>query len=114
MAGMGLLAGFATMIANAAMPVMTIYLISRRLRKEQFIGTAAWFFFLINLSKLPVCLWVLNVVTPRTLRFGLLVAPMTVVGALVGVYVLARIPQRFFDALALSLAGIAAVRLIVV
>jgi uncharacterized membrane protein YfcA len=113
MAAMGFLAGLSTVIANAAMPVMTIYLISRRLRKEHFIGTAAWFFFLINLSKLPICWAIPNVITPTSIRFGLIVAPMTVVGALVGVYVLKRIPQRFFDALALALAGVAAVRLIV-
>ena len=81
--------------------------------KKEFIGTAAWFFFVLNLTKLPIC-FCLHIVTPRTLQLGLAVAPVTLLGALVGVYVLARIPQRFFDAMALSLAGIAAVRLVVV
>ena len=112
MAMIGGLAGFATMIANAAMPVMTIYFLSRGLLKREFIGTAAWFFFLINLSKLPICFG-LNVITRRTMQFGLIVAPMTLLGAILGVYVLSRLPQRLFDALALTLAGAAAVRLIV-
>jgi uncharacterized membrane protein YfcA len=114
MAAMGALAGFSTMIANAAMPVMTIYFLSRGMLKKEFVGTAAWFFFVVNLSKLPVCIFYLNVVTPRTLGFGLAVAPFALVGALAGVYVLAKIPQRFFDALALSLAGVAALRLVLV
>src|SRR5207244_220727 len=50
----GIAAGFATMVANAAGPVMNVYLLSKRLPKEQFIATGAWFFLVINLSKLPV------------------------------------------------------------
>ena len=113
MVAMGAIAGFSTVIANAAMPVMTIYFLRSGMLKKEFIGTAAWFFFVLNLTKLPIC-FCLHVVTPRTLQLGLAVAPVTLLGALMGVYVLARIPQRFFDALALSLAGIAALRLVVV
>ena len=49
----GWLAGSTTMIANAAGPVMTIYLLACRLPKFEFVGTAAWFFFAINLFKVP-------------------------------------------------------------
>ncbi|HEY5811816.1 MAG TPA: sulfite exporter TauE/SafE family protein, partial [Terrimicrobiaceae bacterium] len=49
----GWLAGSTTMIANAAGPVMTIYLLACRLPKFEFVGTAAWFFFAINLLKVP-------------------------------------------------------------
>ena len=45
----GWLAGSTTMIANAAGPVMTIYLLACRLPKFEFVGTAAWFFFAVNL-----------------------------------------------------------------
>ena len=41
-----------------------------------------------------------------------LLAPVAILGALVGVYVLARIPQRLFDILALALAGVAAIRML--
>jgi len=50
----GLLAGFTTMIGNAAGPVMSIYLLSMRMPKNTFIGTAAWFFMIINLLKIPL------------------------------------------------------------
>jgi uncharacterized protein len=103
----GFMAGFTTFVANAAMPVMSIYLVSQDFDKQKFIGTAAWFFLILNVCKVPpYC--AMKILTPSMLPL----APLTIVGALLGVYVLSRIPQRFFDALALALAGIAAIRLI--
>jgi uncharacterized protein len=112
-AGAGMLAGFTTFVANAAMPVMTIYLVSQDFDKHRFIGTAAWFFLILNLSKLPAY-WAMGMFTPSILPMAAALAPVTILGALLGVYVLARIPQRFFDTLALTLAGAAALRLVVV
>ena len=109
---LGLVAGFGTMVGNAAGPVMTIYLISRGLRKKEFIGTCAWFFFLVNLSKLPIMCG-LGMLTTDTVGFGLIVACLAPVGAILGIWLLRIIPQRPFDVLALSLAGMAAIRLIV-
>jgi uncharacterized membrane protein YfcA len=108
----GVLAGFGTMVANAAGPVMSAYLISRGLLKEQFVGTAAWFFFIVNLGKLPV-FGQLDMLTLETLRFDAWLVPAVLVGALLGIRVLARIPQGLFDYLVLALAGVAAVRLII-
>ena len=111
-ATMGLVAGFGTMVGNAAGPVMTIYLISRGMKKQEFIGTCAWFFFIINLSKMPIMSG-LGMLTTDTLGFGLIVACFVPLGSLLGVWLLRIIPQRPFDVLALSLAGVAALRLIV-
>ena len=47
----GVTAGFTTMVANAAGPVMTIYLLAMDLPKLTFIGTTAWYFFVINLLR---------------------------------------------------------------
>ena len=91
---------------------MSIYLISQGVLKEEFIGTAAWFFMIVNLTKLPIYAGLGEVITPATLHFDLWIAPLTVLGAFFGVFVLRRIPQRLFDVLALALAGLAAVRLI--
>ena len=111
-ASVGFLAGFTTFVANAAMPVMTIYLVSQDFNKHQFIGTAAWFFLILNASKAPAY-WMMGMLTPSMLPLSAALAPVVILGALLGVYVLARIPQRFFDILALTLAGVAAVRLVV-
>ncbi len=110
-ATMGFLAGFGTALGNAAGPVMGIYLVSRGLQKEQFLGTCAWFFFLVNLAKVPVFCWQ-GMITPETLRFDLAIVGCIVLGALTGVRVLPKIPQRLFNTLVLALAGAAAVRLI--
>jgi uncharacterized protein len=112
-AATGLMAGFTTFVANAAMPVMSIYLVSQDFDKRQFIGTAAWFFLILNVSKVPpYC--AMGMLSWSMLPTAAALAPLAIVGALLGVYVLSRIPQRFFDALALALAGVAAVRLIAV
>jgi hypothetical protein len=112
-AATGLLAGFTTFVANAAMPVMSIYLVSQDFDKRRFIGTAAWFFLILNVSKVPAY-FAMNMLTLSMLPLAAALAPLTILGALLGVYVLSRIPQRFFDALALVLAGMAAIRLMAV
>lgn len=107
----GALAGFGTTVGNAAGPVMSIFLVSRRLEKHEFLGTAAWFFFLVNLSKLPF-FFMLGMITETTLRLDLMVAPVLALGAVLGVSVVKWIPQAAFDVLVLGLAGIAALRMI--
>ena len=49
----GVLGGFTTMVGNLAGSVMAVYLLSMRLPKNEFIGTAAWFFLVINIFKVP-------------------------------------------------------------
>jgi len=107
----GALSGFCTIIAHAAGPVMTVYLVSQGLPKRQFIGTAAWFFFILNVTKVPLY-FASGDITAETLRFDMVVAPFAIVGGLLGVVILSRISQWLFDALALSLAAVAALWLI--
>lgn len=110
-AATGVLAGFATTVSNAAGPVMSVYLVSKRLDKLQFMGTAAWFFFFMNVSKLPLY-WLLGMITPGTLQFNLWLVPGVLAGALLGVRFIGLIPQRVFDVVVLILAGIAALRMV--
>lgn len=110
-AAMGLVAGFGTMVGNAAGPVMSVFFISRGLNKEQFMGTWAWFFFLVNLSKLPVY-WRLDMITRDTLWFDLWIVPAMVAGAVSGRWILKVIPQRLFNPLVLLLAGVASLKLV--
>jgi hypothetical protein len=110
-AGYGVVAGFATMLANAAGPVMNAYLLAKRLPKEEFIATGAWFFLIINLSKVPVYAG-RGLMSAHSLLFDLLLAPAVVVGALCGRQIFARIPQRAFERIVLLLTGAAAVLLV--
>jgi uncharacterized membrane protein YfcA len=106
----GAAAGFATTVANAAGPVMAIYLLAHRLSKQQFMGTIAWYFFIINLTKVPVyvALTALDpqdpVITMHSLAFVLRIVPAIVAGAITGRWLLPRISQRGFDAVVLALA----------
>ena len=108
---MGLLAGFGTVLGNAAGPVMTIYLLGRGLAKEQFMGTWAWFFLIVNTLKVPV-FWRLDMITAGTLRMDLVLLPAAIAGALVGRRVFRVVPQRLFDFLLVALAAVAAARLV--
>ena len=92
-ASMGLLAGFGTVVGNAAGPAMSIYLLGKRLNKHEFIGTSAWLFFLVNSSKVPFQTW-LGSITLGTLRVDAIVIPVLIVGALCGVIVHKRIGQQ--------------------
>ena len=107
----GILAGFGTTVGNAAGPVMSIYFVSKRLDKQQFLGTAAWFFFLVNISKIPFFLY-LGMITPQTLEFDLLLVPIVAAAAIVGAMVVKKIPQGVFNTLVLVLATVAAIRLV--
>jgi uncharacterized membrane protein YfcA len=107
----GILAGFGTTVGNAAGPVMSIYLLSHGLQKQEFVGTAAWFFFLVNVSKVPL-FWGLGMITTGTMGFGLVILPMVAVGAFGGLYLLRWIPQKAFDLIVLALAGLAAVHMV--
>jgi uncharacterized protein len=110
-AGLGGLAGITTMLANAAGPVMTVYLLAVGLAKYEFVGTSAWIFCVINLSKLPFS-YALGVINWHTLGFNLLMFPAVAAGALSGKQLLKVIPERWFEWLLLISALIAALGLI--
>lgn len=110
-AGMGLLAGFTTMVANAAGPVMILYMLAMRLPKMEFMGTTAWYFFVLNVFKVPFS-WNLGLINPVSLKLNLLLAPCVLVGAFGGRALLPRIPQGFFEVLALMFTVLAALRLL--
>ncbi len=109
--GFGVVAGFATMVANAAGPVMNLYLLAQRLPKHEFIATGAWFFLVINLSKLPVYR-AHGLIGARSLLFDLVLVPAVVTGALSGRAIFDRLPQRGFELIVLSLTTLAALLLL--
>ncbi|WP_136482129.1 sulfite exporter TauE/SafE family protein [Cognatitamlana onchidii] len=84
----GFLTGFSTMIGNLAGPISNIYFLAMRFPKNEFIGTAAWLFFIINLFKLPFHIFVWNTVTKESLVLNVVLIPIVVLGFYLGVYVL--------------------------
>jgi uncharacterized membrane protein YfcA len=107
----GILVGVATMLANAAGPIMTIYLLAARLPKYEFMGTSAYLFLTINLCKLPFS-YSLGLITLRTLHFNLILLPAVAIGALTGWQLLKFVPQLWFERLLLLSAALAALRLV--
>ena len=91
----GFLAGATTMIANAAGPVTMIYLLAMRLPKDEFIGTSAWYFFILNWLKVPFSIS-LGLVTAESLTFDAILAAGVVAGAFAGLYLAKRIPEKAF------------------
>jgi len=99
---MGASSGVATMTANAAGPVMTLYLLAVGLPKREFAGTSAWFFLVINVFKVPFS-WHLDLIRGGLLAVDLVLAPAVVAGLFAGKRLLEWIPQRPFEAVLLVL-----------
>jgi len=89
--GMGFLAGFTTMIGNLAGPVSNIYFLAIRFPKNEFIGTAAWLFFIINVFKLPFHIFIWGTVTKETLVLNFTLIPVVIIGFFTGTYLVKRI-----------------------
>lgn len=106
-----LIAGFSTMLANAAGGIIALYLVSVSMPKLELVGTTAWFFLLLNLFKVPFSAQ-LGLIGSDTLILNAVLTPMIVLGLLAGRWLIHRIPQRQFDSLVLLLSSVAALRLI--
>lgn len=109
---MGVLAGFTTMVANAAGPIMNLYLLAMKMPKIQFMGTAAWYFFTLNCFKVPFS-WNMGLINKQSIILDAKLAPCAIVGALCGRIVIHYIDQKMFEALALILALVAGIRLLI-
>lgn len=107
----GMAAGFASMIGNAAGPIFSIYLLSKGFKKNDYMGTSAWFFFLINLTKLPFQIFYWHNVTGRTLLTTGIMLPAIAAGALLGAAVIKKINEKPFRYIVIAMTAITAVRL---
>ncbi len=110
-AAVGVIAGFITLVANAAGPLMAIYLVSMRLPKMEYVGTAAVFFMCLNLYKVPFMVS-LGLITVHSFGINLMLAPAVVIGAFAGRWLVVRINQALFENIVLCLSAIAGVLLL--
>lgn len=110
-AAIGMTAGFITLVANAAGPLMAIYLVAMRLPKMEYVGTAAVFFMLLNLFKVPFMVD-LGLITTQSFSFNLMLAPAVLLGALAGRWLLRYVNQNVFEQLVLLLSAIGGILLI--
>ena len=94
--GTGVIGGFATMVANAAGPVAALYFIASGLPKYAYIGTAAWFFLLVNIFKIPFMVD-LQIIDHESIRFSISFMLFSVLGAVIAPFIVKRINQKVFE-----------------
>lgn len=97
----GVLGGFTTMVANAGGPVMSMYLLSAGFRKLGFLGTSAFFFLIVNVSKVPFSVG-LGLIDGHSLLLDAALVAFVVPGAFIGKWAVDRINQRLFEQLVIA------------
>jgi uncharacterized membrane protein YfcA len=106
---MGLLAGITTMIGNLAGAFSNIYFLAMRLPKNEFIGTAAWLFLIINVIKLPFHFYVWETINAESLLINLYLVPAIFAGLFVGVMLVKLLQEGFYRKMILLLTAVGAV-----
>ncbi|MCX8083027.1 MAG: sulfite exporter TauE/SafE family protein [bacterium] len=109
---LGLIAGITTMMANAAGPIMVIYLLAMNLDKKEFVGTSAWYFFIGNLFKVPFSAK-LGLINTHSLQLNLFILPGVILGAITGIFILKKLSTKMFNTIVEILTIIAAIKLII-
>ena len=103
---MGMMAGFTTMVGNLAGVFSNIYFLAIKLPKNEFIGTAAWLFFIINLFKIPFHIWSWGTINPASFQISLSLIPAVILGFLFGVSIVKKIKNDRYRQLILLLTGL--------
>lgn len=111
--GTGWFAGLSSMVANAAGPVATIYLLIQKLPKKEFVSTMAWLFLFVNLAKVPFSLS-LGLIGEGSLSLNAALIPCVLIGLALGRAAVHRLPQKPFQTVVLTLAGLSALRMLLV
>ena len=106
----GVCGGIATMLANAAGPVMQLFLLSRDVPKMELIGIGARFFLVINILKLPL-VGQLGLVEGQMLLWNLAMLPVIALGIFGGRKLLHYVSQLVFEWMIVVFALVAGARL---
>lgn len=105
------MAGFTTLVANAAGPVSALYFLALRLDKKEYVGTGAWFFLIMNWVKLPIFVFQ-GRITLASFRADLAMIPFLLLGAAAGILLLKRLSQEYFNLLVLIFSVLAGIKLL--
>ena len=100
------------MVGNLAGPVMAVYLLSMRLPKNEFIGTAAWFFLVINIFKVPFHVFVWETINWQSFTLNLIALPLIIAGVYIGIWLVKRINEKQYRWLVISMTLVAAAALL--
>ena len=111
--GIGFLSGVTSMIGNLAGPFSNIYFLAMRLPKNEFIGTAAWLFFIINIFKLPFHIFVWKTVTKESLLINLTLIPAIIIGFYTGVYLVKLLNNEIYRKFIMAVTAIGALLILI-
>lgn len=109
----GILSGFSSMIGNAAGPIFSIYLLALGFKKNDFMGTNALFFFIINFIKMPLQIFVWHNIGVQSITITALMLPVITIGAVLGFLILKKINEKYFRYLIIAMTAIAAFRILI-
>lgn len=112
-ATMGVLGGFATMIGNVAGPIFAIYLLAMHLPKNNFIGTKAWFFLIINFLKFPLHFFIWKTIDADTLLLNLTTLPAIGLGAFLGIALIKRFSESLYRSVVIVVTALSALLLLI-
>lgn len=108
----GTVTGITTMIGNLGGAFTNIYFLAMRVPKNEFIGTAAWLFLIINVLKLPLHIFVWGTITTETLVFDLKLIPGIFLGVILGIRVVKIIKEDFYRKMILVLTAFGALMIL--
>ena len=108
----GLMGGITTMIGNAAGPIMNTYLLATKLPKNNFIGTGAWFFLVLNLFKIPFHILVWKTITWGSIKINFMMFPLILLGLGIGIVLVKYIPEKGFRYFVMAMTALGSVNLL--
>jgi uncharacterized protein len=109
----GTTGGFTSMVGNLAGSVMSVYFLSMRLPRNAFIGTAAWFFMIMNWFKVPFHVFSWHTITWDTVLLDLITLPAIAAGAYIGIFIVKHLKDKTYRWFIMAMTLLAAVLMLV-
>lgn len=107
----GIIAGFTSMLANAAGPIMSIYLLLKKVDKIVFVSSSAWFFAFMNIFKLFFRISS-STINKASLLVDIKLVGAVLLGAYIGTWFIKIIPEKAFKNLVMILTFIVTIQLL--
>lgn len=108
----GIFGGASSYLANISGPIFNVYLLSYELNKEEFIGTRAVFFTVINIFKLFMYIFIFKNINTFTITRGAMAIPTIFLGVFLAKKLLKIMDQKIFNTIVVSLGLIVAIKML--
>lgn len=109
---LGILGGFTSMVGNLAGSIMALYLLAMNFKKNEYIGTTAWFFIVINWFKIPFHIWSWQTITLNSFMLDLTTLPFILLGAALGAFIIRKIPEKTYRIFIIAATAVASIFMI--